>query len=105
MNSQSQNSDVSFPYPRSPPPRVATPPPNAAEFADAFPYFHQSREVFSPTATGLTPLNASLSQQESTCSNNHQSNLGQLSRTSRNFEVRESSKQGEVGDCSTRGEI
>ncbi|CAL9226107.1 unnamed protein product [Arabidopsis halleri] len=105
MNSQSQNSDVSFPYPRSPPPRVATPPPNAAEFADAFPYFHQSREAFSPTATGLTPLNASLSQQDFTGSNNHQSNLGQFSRASRNFEVGESSKQGEVGDCSTRGEL
>lgn len=42
LNSQSQNSDSSFPVPISPPPRVAPPPLNVDELAAATPYFQYS---------------------------------------------------------------
>ncbi|KAG7576108.1 hypothetical protein ISN45_Aa03g005410 [Arabidopsis thaliana x Arabidopsis arenosa] len=95
MNSQSQNSDMSFPPPVSPPPRVDKPPLNADELAAAIPYFHPSLAV-------PTPQHAGRGHQGSTASNSPISNHGFLSRTSRHFEVGESSKKNEDGEVSQR---
>ncbi|CAL9218095.1 unnamed protein product [Arabidopsis halleri] len=91
MNSQSQNSDMSFP----PPPRVDKPPLNADELAAAIPYFHPSIAV-------PIPQYASRAHQGSTASNSPLANQGFLSRASRHFEVGESSKKNEDGESSKR---
>ncbi|XP_020875434.1 uncharacterized protein At4g02000-like, partial [Arabidopsis lyrata subsp. lyrata] len=95
MNSQSQNLDMSFPPPVSPPPRVDKPPMNADELAAAIPYFHHSIAV-------PIPQYASRAHQGSTASNSPLANQGFLSRASRHFEVGESSKKNEEGESSKR---
>ncbi|KAG7565125.1 Zinc knuckle CX2CX4HX4C [Arabidopsis suecica] len=108
INSQSQNSENSFPAPLSPPPRVAAPPLNSDELAAASPYFPGlSLEELQRIACPI-PQAASWRRQSSTGSNISINNEEDISSgRPRNFEVGESSRRPnprnfEVGESSRR---
>ncbi|KAG7600449.1 Zinc knuckle CX2CX4HX4C [Arabidopsis suecica] len=90
LNSQSQNSDYSFPPPLTPPPRLDSPPPNPEEFAAAYPHFHESVLQGFQQSNHPTPRTATWRRQPSTESAfSPNTTLG----TPSNFEVGESSKR------------
>ncbi|XP_020874309.1 uncharacterized protein At4g02000-like [Arabidopsis lyrata subsp. lyrata] len=124
LNSQSQNSEASFPAPISPPPRVAAPPPNADELVAAMPWLHRSRSDHILDYETPNPQSVSRIHQLSTGSNSsptreseltsklevestsddfgEASKIYELGETSRRFEQGESSHRFEGGESSKR---
>lgn len=100
LNSQSQNSDYSFPDPIDHPPRVNTPPPNANEFAAVFPLFHTSRGVYTPQSGIPSHHNGSGFQQVSSGSN-----ITPTLEYESNSNISSKAEAGEMGETSTRYEV
>ncbi|KAG7550613.1 hypothetical protein ISN45_Aa06g013810 [Arabidopsis thaliana x Arabidopsis arenosa] len=104
LNSQSQNSDRSFPEPMTPPPRVNAPPPNAEELAAASPYFQYSGP------RNFHQVEVPIPQYEST--RRMQSDIGSSVTPSsdsevtikikKKFELGESSRKVDIGESSKR---
>lgn len=122
LNSQSQNSEDSFPAPISTPPRVDAPPPNIDELAAAMPpWVRRSRGIFPQYASRIQQLStgsnysptvdsAVTSKLEATSSSTEAEGASQryeLGETSRRFDQGESSHRYEGGDSSKRkhGEV
>ncbi|CAH8279079.1 unnamed protein product [Arabidopsis lyrata] len=103
MNSQSQNSDYSFPAPRSTPPRVATPPLNPEETVDARRYLSSSRIANLQHFAVPTPQIAVRRQQSASSSNSNSATVQEMMpRDPRRFETGESSRRTENGEPSER---
>ncbi|KAG7559663.1 hypothetical protein ISN45_Aa05g012510 [Arabidopsis thaliana x Arabidopsis arenosa] len=101
MNSQSQNSDDSFPAPRSIPPRVATPPLNPAETMDARRYLSSSRIANLHQYTVPYPQNAVRRHQASSSSNSNSAEVQEVTPTeTRRFETGECSRRVNSGEAS-----
>ncbi|XP_020870457.1 uncharacterized protein At4g02000-like [Arabidopsis lyrata subsp. lyrata] len=94
LNSQSQNSDYSFPAPLPPPPRVNCPPLNPDEQAAASPYFPGLSFEGLRHSAHLSPQPALWRRRVSSGSNTSLTNEeASSSRMTRNFEVGESSRR------------
>ncbi|EOA13479.1 hypothetical protein CARUB_v10026538mg [Capsella rubella] len=106
MNSQSQNSDVSFPAPISQPPRVDTPPLNSNEIAAASPYFHPSSDGKLQNFAVPIPQAPWRRNQASSGSNITPTTEYEInSRVSRKFEVGECSRRHEEGETVKSNEM
>lgn len=104
LNSQSQNSDRSFPMPRTPPPRVNVPPPNAEEFAVMSPYFQSSGlRNFRQVEVPIPQYESSRRMQsEMGSSITPSSDSEATAKISKKFEVSETSKKFDIGESSKR---
>lgn len=100
LNSQSQNSENSFPAPIAHPSRVNTPPPNANDFAAAFPLFHTSRDAYTPHYVTPNHHNASRFQQVSLGSN-----ITPTLEYESTSNISSKAVGGEMGETSTRYEV
>ncbi|KAG7578690.1 hypothetical protein ISN45_Aa03g028640 [Arabidopsis thaliana x Arabidopsis arenosa] len=104
MNSQSQNSDRSFPEPIFPPPRVNALPSNADELAAVSPYFQPSglRNFHQVEVPILQYDSRRRMQSDIGSSITLSSDFEVTAKISKKFELGESSKKYDIGESSKR---